>query len=471
MKKNINKFIIPILLLSYISFAVLSWILLFRDIRALKGISLFYAFLQPTFFSTREYLLHHGLNSVMTLLFLLTAVIAIGAYLYSLRQKISLKNTILFAVLFQVIMFFSYPVLSTDIFSYLFTERVATEHNQNVWKVKPAAFPDDKFGKLADWKDTTSIYGGTHFSLYYLPPKLEHHNLALLITGYKFIAFLFSLATMAVVYMLLMLLKKDSIASAMRMLFWNPLYILEIAGSGHNDIVMIFFMLLGFYFFRKKSLYLSGLLFALAVQVKVIPIILFVFCVLTLLKNKSYIESLKTLLIFVVSNILFFMVMQITPVEFVQRVAFNNGVYWQSLPNIFSAYLPFINKYMLIIFIVFCIYYCFRYLRTKDTPLESYIFIVLLYLFFINSAYWNWYVLWSLAVIPFIKNIHLRNMTLLLSFTSLFAYPILWFIYRVSEPAPIWGIVQYILLFVPVYLTLFYKKLRLHKLIALRPRR
>ncbi len=471
MKKNINKLLIPILLFSYISFAVLSWILLFRDIRALKGISLFYTFLQPTLFSTREYLLHHGLNSIMTLLFLLIATIAVGGYLYSLRQKISLKITIVFAVLFQVILFFSYPILSTDIFSYLSTERVATEHNQNIWKVKPAAFQEDKFSKLADWKDTTSIYGGTHFSLYYLLPKLEHNNLVLLIIGYKFIAFLFSLATMAVVYMLLMFIKNKSVASSMRLLFWNPLYILEIAGSGHNDIVMIFFMLLAFYFFLKKSVYFAGILFALAVQVKVIPIILFVFCVLTLIKNKSFRDAIKMFMTFIISNSFFFIAMQITPIEFIQRVVFNNSVYWQSLPNIFSAYLPFMNKYLLIVFIIFCIYYCIRYLKTKDTPLESYAFIVLLYLFFINSAYWNWYVLWSLSVIPFITNMHLRNMTLLLSFTSLFAYPLLWFIYRVSGPAPIWGVVQYMLLFVPVYLTLFYKKVSIHKLIALGYRR
>ena len=471
MKKIINNNLFAVLSLSYVLFTVLSWVLLFRDIRALKGISSFYTFLQPTLFSTREYLLHHGLNSVVTVLFLLIALVAIGAYLYSLKLQISIRKTIIFAVIFQVIMFFSYPVLSTDIFSYLSTQRVATEYNQNIWKVKPASFPDDKFGKLADWKDTTSIYGGTHFSLYYLPPKLERYNLLLLITEYKLIALLFSLGTMVIAYKLLVVLKSDSIAQSLRLLFWNPLYVLEIAGSGHNDIIMIFFMLAAFYYFRKNILFISGILFAIAVQVKIIPIILFVFCILTLLKNKSYISSLKISLAFISTNAVYFLAMQITPIEFIQRVAFNNGVYWQSLPNIFSTYLPFMNQYILLLFVVFSSLYCLRFLRTNQQPLEAYAFIVLVYLFVINSAYWNWYVLWGLSVAPFIHNRRLRTMTVILSCTSLLAYPFLWIIYRVSTPAPIWGVVQYLLLFVPVYFTLFYKKSAVYKLIALTHKR
>jgi len=46
---------------------------------------------------------------------------------------------------------------------------VATVHHENVWKVKPAAFPNDAFSQLADWKETTNVYGGLNYFLYEEP--------------------------------------------------------------------------------------------------------------------------------------------------------------------------------------------------------------------------------------------------------------------------------------------------------------
>lgn len=472
-----------ILLSCFIAFMGLCWILLFRDIRALMGISNLYKSIEPFLFETQTTLTHYGLNSIPTILFGFVAVISITAYLLSLKSTISLKKTFLFAIAFQMIMFFSYPILSTDIFSYIFSERVSTEHNQNIWKVKPAEFyPEDNFGVLADWKETTSIYGGVHFLTYLIPSILGHNNLLQLVISYKLVSFIFSLATVFLLYKILQFEKTEDIAGKLRMVFWNPLFVLEIMGSGHNDIIMIFFMLLGYYFYRKKLWFYAGTILALAVQVKIIPIILFAFCLLSLLKVRNILNAGKFVGGFLVTNALFFWFMQISVIEYIQRVAFNNTVYWQSLKNISITYFPMLSTLVTAFFAMWLVYFGIKYIREKSTPMDAYVAVVLGYLVFLSSAYWNWYSLWLVAVLPFVTSSKIKKLILVLSFSSLFAYPILWIIQRINTPSPIWSIVVYVLLFGPVLLTAFIsinKKLSfvaqprfaLNKLIAGRRRR
>jgi len=116
---SVANFIAPVLIWFVIfsfTFIILGFYS-FRDKRALAGIGNFYPNISSFLFSSRDYLLHHGLNTIPTFLFVLVAGIAIIFYLKSLAVKISLKKTIVFAIIFQSIVFLSYPILSTDIFS------------------------------------------------------------------------------------------------------------------------------------------------------------------------------------------------------------------------------------------------------------------------------------------------------------------------------------------------------------------
>jgi hypothetical protein len=448
-----------ILVICFFIFFILSWILVFRDPRAMIGISNLYPSLKTLLFSTQETISHYGLNSIPTIVFAFTTLISFVVYFLSLRLKISLKKTILFAVSFQVIMFFSYPVLSTDIFSYIFSERVATVHHQNIWNVKPATFPDDQFGVLADWKDTTSVYGGMHYYLYLVPSLIGQNNLLLLVILYKLIPVLFSLGTMYIVYLLLE--EQDNFKElGMRLVFWNPLFVLEIAGSGHNDSMMIFFTLLGYYFYRRKLWLLAGVILALAVQVKLIPIVLFFFCLVSLLRKKSIMSSGLFFAGFLSINALLFSFMQVSPLNFMQRVLYNGGVYWQSLPNVMQSFFPYGTKIISIIFLLWLIYFVIQQWRKQLDPLLCYSIVMLGYLLFVSAAYWNWYILWVLPLLPLITNKKILLVTLVFSVTSLFAYPLLWVIQRINNHAAYWPIVTYICIFAPPIVVYILSKMR-----------
>lgn len=467
--QNKSSLLIPIILvICYFMYFILSWILLFRDKRALEGIALFYPELSTFLFTTRDFLLQNNLNTIPTFLFGLISLIAILCYLLSLRAKISLKTTILFASVFACITFLSYPILSTDIFSYMFSERVATVHNENVWKVAPANFPNDSFYKISDWKETTSVYGGIHFISYYLPSIIGQNNLLLLTILYKMIPALSAVGIAYVSYLLLKMLRPDFVEKGLRLIIWSPLFILEIFGSGHNDSLMIFFTVLSFYLYKKKQWLASGMAIAFAVQVKILPIVLVFFFIYALVQQRLIKNALIFFSVFIFTNILIFSLMGVTIADFITRVLYNNGVYWQSLNNVLRNYISGGNSIIFGGFILWLIYLIGTKWKRVQAPEYLYTLVMLVYLLFVSSAYWNWYVLWLLPFLPFIKNRNIAWTVLAFSFTSLLAYPLLWLSLRFGFGSSIWPIITYIFIFlVPfgVYLWLRFNEKSADKLL------
>lgn len=422
--------------------------MLFRDIRALKVFGLFYP--STSFFlqSAREFLLHKGLNTIPTVLFAVTALIGFYFYFKSLTIKISRKNTILYAILFQSIVFFSYPILSTDIFSYIMTSRVATVHNENTWKVSPDNFPSDPFLSLSDWKIIPGIYGYADQVFYNAASYISQNSLFLNLLLNKLLVLIFGILTLGVFYKILTQFYNDEDLYGIRLIFWNPLFLLEIIGTGHNDILMIFFMAFAYYLFLQKRFLLFGIAIALSVQTKIIPIFLLIFITGKLLKEKKIKDIVFFSVPFLIVNALCFYLMQLTPLQYFQRLQYNTGINWQSLQALIArfgieAHFVFTFLFALCIVVVFI----FQLIKKND-PAMSFVILMLIYLLFIASAYWNWYVLWVLIFLPFIKNKRLIQLGLIFSLTSLLAYPLYWLSLRFDHQHLAWAIITFLFIFV-----------------------
>jgi len=79
-------------------------------------------------------------------------------------------------------------------------------------------------------------------------------------------------------FFLIKLLKNLNIeTSRMWLLYLNPLWIIECTGNTHFEGVMISFLFIAFYYLQKSKVLLGGLFFAIAVQIKLIPLIILPF--------------------------------------------------------------------------------------------------------------------------------------------------------------------------------------------------
>ncbi|MDQ5951449.1 MAG: alpha,6-mannosyltransferase, partial [Patescibacteria group bacterium] len=282
----------------------------------------------------------------------------------------------------------------------------------------------------------------------YLPAAIiGGENLLLTVALYKLTAVLFAIATLFIFVKLIENRSEKDQSQAIKLLFWNPLFVLEIAGSGHNDIAMIFFFMVCLLLYWKKQWLWAGVTLALSVQIKLITAVFLIFVVVDFLRKKEWKAVLEFGAGFGVINLLAFWYMQVSPLDFLSRVMYNNTVYWQSLPSLVhkfwenekSLFTPLMGMTGLTLII-------YQWKKKLEPVLVTVLFL-LAYLLFFSAAYWNWYVLWVLVLVPFIKMKWLRVMILAFSFTSLFAYPLLWVSLRFGYSNILWSFVYYAWIF------------------------
>ena len=194
--------------LLYLIFSLLSWIILLRDRFTLEIISTkFYPQLSNLFAQTENL----KLNTWPTVLFLLIVILLFFFYFRSLKLNLSPAKIIFASILFQIIVFFSYPILSTDILSYILSDRVSVVYHQNVWTTKPNQYTSDPYYYLVypiykdrDWTNQTRIYGGVNQFFYSLSTTLSGNDLLANLASHKLVVLLFNISTIFLVYFILL---------------------------------------------------------------------------------------------------------------------------------------------------------------------------------------------------------------------------------------------------------------------------
>lgn len=200
-------------------------------------------------------------------------------YLYFLkmvnRGKINAKTfKILLAV--SCIVIFSYPaVLSYDIFNYLATSKVLYFYHENPYLVMPIEFKGDTMLLFTRAANKYALYGPTWLGLSAVPYFLSVQNFFASVILFKGVSAMFYIGVIFLIF------KITKNWTSVVFFALNPLVILEILVSGHNDIVMMFFAFLSFYLLHRKSLFLSVIFIILSILVKyatlfLLPVFLYV---------------------------------------------------------------------------------------------------------------------------------------------------------------------------------------------------
>ena len=449
--KRINLFL-GLSFSGYMLYAIVSWLLLFRDSWTVEVITTkFYPEFSAQINRLAEILAGWKLNTVPTVLFGLVIIFLFGLYFSILKQKLSLRTVILASLAFQIIILFSYPALSTDVLSYILSDRVAVVYHRNVWTTKPNEFKNDPYYYLVypiypttDWTNQTRIYGGTNQAVYSLATAVSGNDFAVNLLSHKLVVFAFNLGTIFLVWLILSRFFPKELVSGMKMVFLNPLFIIETVGSGHNDILMIFFMLLAYFFVLSRKFWLSGLALALSTQVKSTSL-LFAVVLGGYLLGQKRIKDLAVFGLFYGLTVLgIYYLMGINIFSVVRRTAYSTSVYWQSLPMLVNKFLPSAKILLTAGLGVFLLWQMYKTVIKKENPLKIYVEILLVYLLFFLNAYWNWYPIWILTLLPFIPDNRLQKVILAFTLTSLLGYVTFWLSLRFDYQLFIWPVIMYL---------------------------
>ena len=440
MGKELKRYGITLAVL-YAVYAVVSYLIFLRDDFLLERI----AFLTDSpglLEKGRELakLLH--VNSIPTLLYFLTVTAMFVVYAKALRllrnqssgQSTSSKIVLRYAAAFLITTFLSFPALSTDVFDYIASNRVLFVHHANPWIEPPQNFPQDPFIYLGSWKFRASVYGPVQFLTSSLIHVFAKDDLLMNVIGFKFMGGIFTLATIVLLKKWFQKYSPDNFLYGLALFAWNPLIHIEIVGNAHNDMVMAFFSLLGFYWFFEGRLMIAAAALALAVLAKVVAILFVpIFGWWLFLQGKRR-DAVRFLSWFSLMTLGGFLSLGEGLRGFIGNLGVQLELYLRSFPTavrfmflkmgfekgqaVWAEKLVTIPPFLLLLTGALS-----RIRRTG--VIAGMVVIILLYLVLVSPMLQPWYLAWILPFAAILPRGRLQAVVLLSSYTSLLYYAVL----------------------------------------------
>jgi len=166
-----------------------------------------------------------------------------------------------------------YPVAALDLYDYLLYGRIVLVHGGNPFFQPPSAFVDPLVA-YSPWPNERSVYGPVWQLLSLLPTAAAGDNLLRGILAFKLVGLAAFVGCTAVIWRLLLRLAPAYAAAGTLLFAWNPLLQFELVGNGHNDVMMVLFVLLAVWALVADRRLLVFPLLALAVLTKLLAVAL-----------------------------------------------------------------------------------------------------------------------------------------------------------------------------------------------------
>lgn len=234
-----------------------------------------------------------------------TKIIALYTLLFALfyflvkKQSNNFKFLVFFSVLFRVIFLVATPNLSQDFYRFIWDGRMILEG------FNPYLFTPESFISIGEFpiSQAPELYHGmgslnaSHFTNY-PPVKQLIFMIAALFSGKSilgavvvFRVFIMT-ADIGTLYVGKKLLERLNLPT--HHIFWyllNPFIIIELTGNLHFEGLMIFFLLLSLYYLHLGKWKTAGIIFALSVSVKLIPLLFLPLFLLYFVKNNRILNA------------------------------------------------------------------------------------------------------------------------------------------------------------------------------------
>jgi hypothetical protein len=190
-------------------------------------------------------------------------------FLYLAKKgQLKLKTLVILTAVTAVILAFAYNAFSYDLFNYIFDARIVSVYHLNPYFYKATDFGSDPMLNFMRWTQRTYPYGP---SWLILTVPLTFIGMNYFLPTFFLFKFLMGLAFLGSCYLIYKISAKlfpeNKIFNLVFFAF-NPLVLIECLVSAHNDIPMIFFILLSIYLFIQKKKVLSWVsnLFSIGVK-------------------------------------------------------------------------------------------------------------------------------------------------------------------------------------------------------------
>ena len=195
------------------------------------------------------------------------------------------KSILFGVIILRLLLIFALPELSNDFYRFIWDGEIMTKG------INPFAYTPNELISHIGFMDSAymrELYHGMgelsqrHYSCYpvlnqflFLIPTLFTDSVVTNVILLKIIVILADIGAVFFALKIAKILKIET--NKIWLYFLNPFIILEFSGNLHFEGVMIFFLLGAVYFVLKQNWWMGGVMLGLAIQVKLIPLMLLPF--------------------------------------------------------------------------------------------------------------------------------------------------------------------------------------------------
>ncbi len=269
---------------------------------------------------------------------LFTILFAIYFFACRFFSVTKFRQLLLAGLLFRVLLLFSVPQLSDDVYRFIWDGRLSANG------INPFRYLPSEIMSMPPVKGITSelyarlnspsyhtVYPPVLQGIFLLAGKLFPLNIWSAIVFFKTIIIVVEVGT---VLMMIQLLKKMLLPIHASLLYWlNPLVIMELTGNSHFDGLMICFVLLALLLLVNKIWQVSSICLGIGIATKLVPV-LFIPLIIRKLGWKK--GALYLLITIITTVVLFSLVLDIATIQhllesinlFFTRFEFNASIYY-----------------------------------------------------------------------------------------------------------------------------------------------
>jgi alpha-1,6-mannosyltransferase len=376
-----------------------------------------------------------------------------------------------FGGVFACTMVFVYPGTAIDIFSYIAQSVILLQHHANPMVTPAASFPNDSMMALAGGLGSRGTpYGPLAILIDAIPTLIFGRNVlaSLLLLKFLFSAMLVVEAYLA--YRILSHYAPDFALVGALFIAWNPFMLFDFSANGHNDIIVMLFVLLAILALVKEHPVLAFALIVASVLTKYTTALLIPLFLLHSIVYQPHHRARLLYLLKIVGVSLLLVAVLFAPFWSGTRIfesLLSEDQYYISsfstmLFEITSAHLSLEQGKVLgrVLFVILYLYALFLSSRKTPTMLRGCFLALFFFLAFGTPKFQIWYALWPAilaAVTP--QRITLAT-AFLLTYGAMLSNCVYQFLFPMLGPAVGDGFMfsnslAYLIVFMPAVLLLF----------------
>ncbi|MCC7448101.1 MAG: hypothetical protein IT324_11840 [Anaerolineae bacterium] len=355
-----------------------------------------------------------------------------------------------FGLIFNVLLLPMYPADAADVYDYVLRGRMATVHGLNPMRDTPLRVPQDPFFQFASFRDQPSAYGPLWEMLATAGSRIAGDDFTRNVIVFKLIAVIGYAVIAGLIALTLRILAPRRALTGVYLFMWNPLVVYLTGSGGHNDTVMMVFVMLSVYLLARRWYATSVVAAVAGALIKFIPILIVPIVAIMAWRQLSREQVIRQAILAAVASaaivLLSYGPYWVGGQDIASNVSRRTQMYTGSFPTLArqwiapltdgiageSAQTPKASSYVQYAALALLgVFYLFQLeaVWNDSTPFRAIRAITMTLAFhLLVTVTWfqPWYVIWLVALGALLDNTPLRRMIMLFSFFALWQ-PILYY--------------------------------------------